>query len=345
MQILSDIDTDVADSFLLTPQSSDSDFDDLLESDSLGERSTTSTVPTHNSSFPHLLSRLSFTNLTGLGADLDSRERTGMYSKAALLYLQRLVWASVAVAMTATACAVVLSRDELSQHVFYRHMRYQNRCRKSSSLCANALTYAHPFLSYLTTLEVRLLRKRKLLTHLLCSKYPVLATSFICRPPEYVAQIYLAFTTSLRSLLYTAGQIFAVVVALNLLSARTRTPALATVPDTVTRGRISDAGFTAADLELIPLLFAAGYIPWEAILLQFFRIYGVFDSYDRRGLEDGTKYLLLSGFWLRRVIAHTLIPLVKQRFNRAQWSRRRREQKNVRWKGLNEGDTEGSLVS
>ncbi|KAF3912736.1 hypothetical protein ABW21_db0209920 [Orbilia brochopaga] len=342
MQILSDTDTDLAESFLLTPQSSDSDFDDLLESDSLGERSTTSTVPTHNSSFPHLLRRLSsFGSLTGarIRKTMDSAEQTRMYSKAALLYFRRLAWATVAISAVVGACALMLTRDESSQHVFYRHLRYQKWCQKSSSLCTSLLPYIHPYLSSLGTLEIRLLKKRKLLTHLLCSKYSIFTTSFICRPPEYSAQLYLVFTTSLKSLFYTAGQLFSVVVALNLLSVRTQTPAVAAVSNTISSGRLSEAGFTVGDLELVPLFFAMAYIPWDVILLQFFGIFGVFDSYDRQDLKDGMKYLLFSGFWLRRVVAHQLLPSVKRKFDSVQWGRRR-EQKNVRWKGLNEEESE-----
>ncbi|KAJ6264106.1 hypothetical protein Dda_0248 [Drechslerella dactyloides] len=253
MQILSDTDTDLTDSFLLTPQSSDSDFDELLESDSLGERSTTSTVPTHNSSFPrlqhHILSRLSFTNLTGLATEMSGRDQIGMYSQSAMLYIRRLVWASVAVAGVATLVAAVFARDTSSQQVFYKYLGYQSWCISSSSLCTSILTRIHPIMSYLATFELRILKKRKLLTHLLCSKYPISPTSFTCIPPEYPAQAYLAFTTSLRELLYTAGQIFAAVVVLNLLSARTRSSSIAAVPNAITSGRIADGGFALADEE------------------------------------------------------------------------------------------------
>ncbi|EPS36769.1 hypothetical protein H072_9667 [Dactylellina haptotyla CBS 200.50] len=322
MQIYFDSDPEPEGSVILTPSASDSDFfDDILESDSLGERSTTSTVPTHN--IFHI--RYSGTDATSVGSQklyriVRAKEEQRAYSGSALAYIRMLFWVSITFSTIFTLSAVFPWLG--SGYVFRWYYAGSGICHESTErtrsqnfLCSLTSIFDYYLLDRLKPFKHQLIVKRRILTQFIFPYYDLPSTPSLWTTDqwirlhtlEYPAQVYLVFVSSFRHIFRFGGYAYVVLVASNI--------ALAESPWFLTNVRnkfnitVNTSAFCIHDLELAPVLAMIGSIPWDYVIPRIFdaRIPGLFDSQDMDDTIDSLRHFIFCGFWLRRVIGPRLM--------------------------------------
>ncbi|KAK6522140.1 hypothetical protein TWF281_002707 [Arthrobotrys megalospora] len=291
MQLLSDSEPEpdsTQNSIIFTPVASDSDFDELLESDSLGDRSTTSTVPTQNSQHSQgsTTSQYGVRKITG---GLRRIDREDGYSRHTVVCLKILLWTSITLSVITTLFAILPTPEWLELALYYR-------CKASSS----SITLCDPVPGNFTTLAIRLLKKRRLLTQTLFSNYRFRFNPYIwiegwkqLHPLEYPAQIWLVYIFSFRFLIYYGGLLFGAIVVLDVAFLRILSRAIST-KSTISR-------FALRDLEVIPVLAFIGVMPWESIIPCLLGVAGIIDNTDKKSVSDGIRLFIISRFFFRRV--------------------------------------------
>ncbi|KAK6341970.1 hypothetical protein TWF730_001453 [Orbilia blumenaviensis] len=301
MQLLPDTDPELdssqADSIIFTPVASDSDFDELLESDSLGDRSTTSTVPTQNFSQN---SQSSTTSYYGVRKITEGSRRDMMegYSKDTSFQLKILLWASIPLSVITTLLAMGWYLDPPSFYQYGCQLYSEDPAWGTTSKDYTAPYGPSPVC--FTNPGLRLLRKRKILSKTICpSYYSSLNTNTWMSGqdrvqwPEYPIQIWLVYIYSFRSILYYGGLIFGAIILFDVAFLGTLSR-LAKKKWTIRNSALRD-------LEPIALVAFVGSTPWESILPYFFGVTSIIDNVDRKDISFAVQYFIASWVCLRRL--------------------------------------------
>ncbi|KAK6330868.1 hypothetical protein TWF718_003065 [Orbilia javanica] len=316
-QLLSDsepeLDSSQATSVIFTPVASDSDFDELFESESLGDRSTTSTVPTQSSQRSQRWMSISQRSMSTTNPYAD-RENLRMENSEAMmmlkgirdtrdkernerafLWIRILLWACTALSIIGTLATMV----SLGSTSF-------DRCDPSSQ--DNLLVIVLKKLSIISDNSpclpdsiLRILKKGRLLSKTLFpSFYPNRdEILWMDRPdrmewPEYPTLIWFLYTAYFRGFMVWGTYYFILVVAIDNLFLRNLTRTLGV--------RWFPHKFAIVDLFSTPMVFFFALIPWESILPRLlFGIGGMVDNADMKGISFGLHCFVFS--WVQARVA------------------------------------------
>ncbi|KAK6496311.1 hypothetical protein TWF481_002334 [Arthrobotrys musiformis] len=296
-----DVDSSQATSIIFTPIASDSDYDELLESESLGDRSTTSTVPTQNSqrsqrwmSMSQTLSESQYAYSPINDAEKnrkrrvveESEARQKEYLKRAVFHLKILLWASAAISVVAT----LFHLRSLGNRSFYDH-----RCDVFLGELSWDIVLEDPLIirdKCFTDTPLRLLRKGKLLSKALFpSYYPSNTNTWTSehnriKRLEYPALIWFIYIHNFRYLVFWGYALFFIVILSDTILFRNIARVLRT--NWITHN------FALREILFFPIVAFFVYIPWESLLPHFLGISGMIDNTDRRGVSFGLKWLVIS---------------------------------------------------
>ncbi|KAF3186007.1 hypothetical protein TWF225_004977 [Orbilia oligospora] len=307
-QLLSDSEPELDSSqasIIFTPVASDSDFDELLESESLGDRSTTSTVPTQNSQRSQRwmsMSQMSISTSTSQYADMekimaiaveerDAQERE--HNRRAFLRLKVLIWTCAAVSIIWT----LYTMGSLDSTSLYR-------CSVSSGQSFWDIKFKNPNFSHDRSLPcpthfiLRILKKGKILSKNLFPNYYPPSDGNVwmggrdrMQWPEYPILTCLFYIANFKGFMSWGLQLFALAVIFDTIFLRNLARILG-IKWIVHK-------FTIRDLYLTPLLGFFTSIPWGYLLPHLLGISGMIDSDDRRSISSGLQYLVVSWVPLR----------------------------------------------
>ncbi|KAK6502333.1 hypothetical protein TWF506_002915 [Arthrobotrys conoides] len=298
-QLLSDseseLDSSQATSIIFTPVASDSDFDELLESESLGDRSTTSTVPTQNSQRSQRwmsISQRSISTSTSQYADMEKLRVTVMeereLNRLAFLRLKILIWTCAAISIIWT----LYTMGSLRYTAFYRcnlsleepfwniGLKNLNIIRDNSLPCP---TYS----------ILQVLKKGKILSKALSPNlYPPSDGNVWMdgrdrmQWPEYPIITCLLYIANFKSFISWGSQLFAIVVIFDTIFLRNleRILGIEWLPH----------NFTVRDIYFTPTLGYFITLPWEYIIPHLLGVSGMIDNNDRRRISSALQCLVLA---------------------------------------------------